>query len=158
MPKGSSHIRFHYQRPISIPRKADLKAVVAQIGRNFGKASFELNYIFCTDEYLLEINEEFLKHEDFTDIITFNLGEGPKNVLGEIYISVDRVRENAAIFRTRFHEELARVVFHGAFHLSGLKDKSKRDQKELRAAEEKYLRVYKKRVFYVKQKRKTSFT
>jgi len=131
---------------------------VAQIGRSFGKRSFDVNYVFCTDEYLLEINEEFLKHRDFTDIITFDLGENSTNVLGEIYISVDRVKENAAFFEVPFHLELARVVFHGALHLCGLKDKSKREVKEMRAAEEKYLSAYRKRLFHVKQKRKTSFT
>jgi len=158
MPRRLSHIRFRYQRPVSFTGKAQLKEVVALMGKNYGKAIFDLTYVFCTDEFLLDINERFLNHHDLTDIITFNLSEDPSMVQGEIYISADRVRENADLFRVPVYEEVARVVFHGALHLCGLKDKSRKDIAQMRDAEEMYLRKFKTRLFHVKQKRKKSFT
>ena len=77
----------------------------------------------CSDEYLLEINQAYLKHDDLTDIITFDLSDSPGVIKGEIYISVERVLDNALLFNTSFRDELARVVFHGALHLCGYKDK-----------------------------------
>ncbi len=100
-----------------------------------------LAYIFCSDEYITEINTNFLKHDYTTDIITFNMGD--KNAIeGEIYISVETVRENASLFNTGFSEELHRVIFHGALHLCGYKDKSKKDAVLMRQMEDKYLDLY----------------
>lgn len=101
-----------------------------------------LQYIFCTDEYLLAINQQFLNHDTFTDIITFDLSEEPETVLGEIYISTDRVAENAAQFNTSYEQELHRVIFHGALHLCGFKDKTKADQEKMRAMENRCLEEY----------------
>ena len=99
-----------------------------------------LDYIFCSDEYLLEINQKFLQHDDLTDIITFNLAETKGEVVGEIYISVERVRDNALLFNVDFEEELRRVVFHGALHLCGYNDKTRKEQQEMRKKEDFYLR------------------
>lgn len=95
-----------------------------------------LNYIFCTDEHLLQINKQFLDHDTFTDIITFDLSEGENDLTGEIYISVERVQENAAKFSTTYEQELHRVIFHGALHLCGFKDKKEADKKEMRRQED----------------------
>jgi probable rRNA maturation factor len=104
-----------------------------------------LDYVFCSDEYLLNINQEFLKHDYYTDIITFDLS-GAKEVRSEIYVSTDRVRENAVSNSTFFKEELIRVLFHGALHLCGYKDKKKEEISLMRRKENYYLAY-----FHVKQ-------
>jgi rRNA maturation RNase YbeY len=100
------------------------------------QARVSLTYIFCSDQQLHRINVQFLQHDDYTDIITFDLSEKESEVIGEIYISVERVAENAAKFKTTYDRELHRVIFHGALHLCGLRDKKPTEQKEMRAAEE----------------------
>lgn len=101
-----------------------------------------LTYIFCSDEYLLEINRSHLKHNYYTDIITFDLSETPEAITGEIYISTDRVRDNAETLCVTLKEELHRVIFHGALHLCGYKDKTPKDAKAMRAAEDRSLHAY----------------
>jgi rRNA maturation RNase YbeY len=101
-----------------------------------------VDFIFCSDEYLLKINREYLKHDDFTDIITFDLSEREGRLVSEIYISVERVRENAAHFGVGFEKELHRVMFHGLLHLCGYKDKSVEEVKVMRGKEEEYLQQY----------------
>jgi probable rRNA maturation factor len=101
-----------------------------------------LDYIFCSDAYLLELNKAYLKHDTYTDIITFPLSIPPAPVISDIYISVDRVKENASALRTTFNQELHRVIFHGALHLCGYIDKSKSDQKLMREKEDSYLNSY----------------
>ena len=101
-----------------------------------------LSYIFCSDDYLLAINEEYLQHDYYTDIITFSLSEPGLPVQGEIYISIDRVKDNARQLGTTIIEELHRVIFHGALHLCGYKDKSNKEVSAMRAAESKHLHLY----------------
>ena len=101
-------------------------------------------YIFCSDDALLEINQQFLNHDTYTDIITFDLSENDNELTGEIYISKDRVTENAEKFKTAYADELHRVIFHGALHLCGFKDKSKADSTEMRRQEDKCLKQYSK--------------
>lgn len=102
--------------------------------------SCEIYYLFCSDPYLLKLNKEFLKHDTYTDIITFDLSEKKSNMIqSEIYISVDRVKENAHTLGVSYQEELLRVVFHGALHLCGFKDKTEKDKKEMRRMEEECL-------------------
>jgi rRNA maturation RNase YbeY len=91
------------------------------------------------------MNKRFLNHDYYTDIITFDMGEGSTSKLtGEVYISVDRVQDNASRLEVTFNEELLRVIFHGVLHLCGYKDKTKSQEKEMRATEDKYLRLYSK--------------
>jgi rRNA maturation RNase YbeY len=101
-----------------------------------GIKKVQLSYIFCSDTHLHGINLQFLQHDDFTDIITFDLREQSDELVGEIYISVERVAENARTFETTYDRELHRVIFHGALHLCGLGDKSPTEQKTMRAAED----------------------
>lgn len=96
----------------------------------------QLTYIFCTDEALLEMNNQFLGHDTFTDILTFDLSETEQEVNAEIYISTERVAENAQDFNTTYDRELHRVIFHGALHLCGFKDKTEAEAATMRAAEE----------------------
>ena len=98
-----------------------------------------LNYIFCSDSYLLKINREYLGHDTLTDIITFDNSESDEIVEGDVYISVQRVRENAAEFKVAFAKELARVMVHGLLHLLGYKDKSAHQKRMMRKKESSYL-------------------
>jgi len=125
-----------------LPNRTELKTFIRGIFKREGKKMEGLLYIFCDDRYLLDINKRYLKHEDFTDIISFDLSSDPTLIHGEIYISVERVRENAAKLGVSFKEELHRVVFHGALHLCGYKDKLKSDQVIMREMEDRYLGLY----------------
>lgn len=98
----------------------------------------EISVILCSDKYLLEINIEYLKHNYYTDIITFNYVEG-KVISGDLFISVDRVKENSREFNTDFIKELYRVIFHGILHLIGYNDKTEEEQKLMREKEDLYL-------------------
>jgi probable rRNA maturation factor len=100
----------------------------------------ELSFVFCSDERLLAMNRQFLQHNYYTDIITFNNSEGAV-LSGEMVISVDRVRDNARTLGARFEDELHRVMAHGTLHLSGLKDGTKREQAAMRAAENRWLEM-----------------
>jgi len=99
----------------------------------------ELNYIFCSDEYLLQINQQYLNHDTLTDIVTFDNSEIPGNITGDIFISIERVRENASKFNVSERDELHRVVIHGALHLLGYTDKSKTDKAKMTEKEDFYL-------------------
>ena len=108
-----------------------------------GKEVESLQYIFCSDEHLLQMNRDFLQHDYYTDIITFDLSPAKNDpTSGELYISVDRVKDNAINFDSSFERELHRVVFHGVLHLIGYKDKSEKDQKLMRKKEDQYLNIY----------------
>lgn len=98
-----------------------------------------LNYIFCSDEYLKEINAQYLGHNTYTDIVTFNYNPSKGELEGEIYISVDRVRDNAKTFKSDFQSEMHRVIIHGVLHLIGFNDKSKREKAVMREKEDTYL-------------------
>jgi rRNA maturation RNase YbeY len=98
-----------------------------------------LNYIFCSDDYLLEINKEYLKHNSYTDIITFDTSEETGTINGDIFISIERVIENSSCMEMPFYEELSRVMIHGVLHLIGYKDKSGQEKKAMRKREDTYL-------------------
>ncbi len=102
----------------------------------------ELNYIFLNDDALLKINKEYLNHDTYTDIITFDNSEEKKSIEGDIFISVDRIRENALMFRVSFETEMIRVMAHGLLHLCGYLDKKKKDIKNMREKENYYLEQY----------------
>lgn len=136
-------IRFHYLiDSFFFPERTRLKNFIFQRLHEEGKRVEAINYIFCTDEYLLNLNREHLQHNTYTDIITFDLSDKGAPLLSDIYISVDRVRENARSFSTSFISEFHRVIFHGALHLVGYKDKSKAESILMRRMEEKWLTAY----------------
>jgi rRNA maturation RNase YbeY len=135
-------VDFHFLEPASLKDRQILKAFLRSLFKKEGTKLDSLRYIFCSDKYLLEINRQYLNHDDYTDIITFNLSDSPVPVNGEIYISVDRVKDNARQFNTSFRQELHRVIFHGALHLCGYKDKSSKDEKLMREKENQYLALY----------------
>jgi probable rRNA maturation factor len=108
------------------------------------KRKCHLQYVFVNDEQLLQMNQQFLAHDTFTDIITFDLSEEPNTILGEIYISTERVADNAQKFKVDYFTELHRVIFHGALHLCGYKDKSRKDKEEMRCMEDLWLKGWEK--------------
>ena len=139
---SKSKVCFFFQgvKP-SLTNRTELKRYIQSIFKKEGKKLGFINYIFCTDKALLEINRQFLSHDFYTDIITFNLSES-KIIQAEIYISTDRVKENALQLGVSFKSELHRVVFHGVLHLCGYKDKSKEQKVEMRGKEEFYIKHY----------------
>ena len=139
---GDDKIRFHSQiKHLRLPNRNQLKRFLDSIFRLEGKKLKSLNYIFCSDKELLKINIDFLNHNYFTDIITFDLSE-KDGIVGEIYISMERVRENAQELKVPVIEELHRVIFHGALHLCGFRDKTKADKLEMTRKEDEYLYRY----------------
>lgn len=138
-------ICFNYAdiKPFSLNGKKVLKKFVTEIFTNEGQLLNRLDYVFCTDTYLLEINKEFLQHDFFTDIISFDLSKG-EVIRGELYISIDRIKENAITNACTFKNELLRVMFHGALHLCGYNDKKKSEITIMKRKEDYYLQLYAK--------------
>jgi rRNA maturation RNase YbeY len=135
-------IRFHFLLPCILLNRGGLKKFILSIFKKENKIIKELNIIFCSDEYLLSLNRQFLHHDFYTDILSFRLSDANQPLIAEIYISVDRVRENAKAGRFGFKEELHRVIFHGVLHFCGYKDKLNKDIKTMRLKEDKYLAAY----------------
>ena len=132
-------ISFHteeltFQLPEKLKHKQWLKTVAAAEGKKIG----ELNYVFCTDEYLLKINQDYLQHDTLTDIVTFDNSESANLIEGDIFISYERVVENGAKLNTA-DSELQRVMVHGLLHLCGYKDKAKADKSLMTEKEDYYL-------------------
>jgi probable rRNA maturation factor len=140
--KQSPLVQFHFLQPASFTNRTLVKDVVRDLFKKEKRKLASITYVFCSDEYLLQMNRQYLDHNYYTDIITFDLSEDNTQVSGEVYISIDRVRENAGVFKTTFQKELLRVIFHGALHLCGFKDKTEKEQGIMRKAEEKYLQHY----------------
>ncbi len=141
MPSSSKVCFFFETRGFSLEKRNVLKARVETLFRKEGKALESLNYIFCTDQRLLEINRQYLRHDYYTDIISFDLSAGPATI-GEIYISIDRVRDNASNLGISFKAELHRVIFHGALHLCGYGDKKRGEVEVMRKREDYWLSRY----------------
>ena len=116
-----------------------LKSFLMTIFTKEGKKFKSLSYIFCTDQFLLKLNQQYLNHDTFTDILTFALSNSPLPIVAEIYISVDRVKENARDLKIDFLTELKRVMIHGILHLCGYEDYTKADKKIMREKEDHYL-------------------
>lgn len=138
-----SKVHFHFlQKGFSLANRPVLKKAVESLFKQQKMALGSLNYIFCSDAYLHSVNLQFLKHDFYTDILTFDLSEPGRPIIGEVYISVDRVRDNAATFDSSFKQELHRVIFHGALHLCGFDDKSTKKAQIMRKMEDKCLKLY----------------
>ena len=143
MDNKSDVVKFNFLLPnVQLKNRTFLKAFVVKLFKEEGFELDTVNYIFCSDEYLLDINKQYLNHDTYTDIVTFSLAEPGQPIVSDIFISVDRVADNAQQFGKSFVNELHRVVFHGALHLCGYKDKSKKDAVLMRAKEDYYLNQY----------------
>lgn len=138
----SPSIRFHFLKKVEVRDRGRLKASIAKIFKAERRKVGEVQYIFCSDKYLLDINHRFLGHDYYTDIITFPLSSDTQPIVAEVYISVDRVRENAIKFQNSLRNELTRVIFHGALHLCGYRDKTAAEQAKMRALEDQYLHAH----------------
>ena len=136
-------IYFHFlSKQFFFPNRAQLKKFLLSVFQQENKNIELINYIFCTDEYLLDLNKQYLHHKSYTDIITFPLSTSGEPILSDIFISTDRVKENARIFHATFKHELHRVIIHGALHLCDYKDKNKYQAQQMRQKEEYYLKKY----------------
>ncbi|HEY4966070.1 MAG TPA: rRNA maturation RNase YbeY, partial [Puia sp.] len=119
-----------------------LKAFILSIFRKERNPLETINIIFCNDKFLLTLNQQFLHHDYYTDIISFPLSGRGRPLVAEIYISIDRVKDNAKNLESSFREELHRVIFHGILHFCGYQDKSQREIKRMREAEDRCLASY----------------
>ncbi len=133
-------IQFFYENlPESVA--TDYKAWLEDIILSEGKKLGEISYIFCDDEYLLKVNQDYLQHDYYTDIITFDYVKG-RTISGEIFVSLQRISDNASTLSREYEEELRRVLAHGVLHLSGYKDKTETEEQEMRRKEDFYLARY----------------
>lgn len=142
MNKPNSIIQFHFQAICSLPKRSVLKAFIIAVFKKEKQPLHSVSIIFCNDPYLLSLNRQFLNHDFYTDILSFPLSPKGDPLTGEIYISVDRIRENAKTLEIPVTKELHRVIFHGILHFCGYKDKSQKEIKEMRAKEELLLKAY----------------
>lgn len=141
MPLSPIHFQKEDGLNFSFKRKEAIGKWIKTIVRKEGKKCGQLLYFFCSDDYLLNINRNFLKHDTYTDIVTFDYSE-PGSISGEIYISIERVKENAAKFKEPFDKELLRTIIHGVLHLCGYKDKTPVAKKQMRAKENEALKLF----------------
>lgn len=136
---------FTEDTTFQITQKRSLSSWIKQAILEEGYQLELLNFIFCSDNYLLSINKQYLDHDYFTDIITFGQSEDPSTIEGDIFISIDRVKENADIFNTQFSQELFRVMIHGVLHLCGYADHSSQEKEQMRNKETYYLNILAKK-------------
>jgi rRNA maturation RNase YbeY len=121
---------------VSMPkiRKRDTTAWIRRVAATYGRKIGEVGYLFCDDEKILEVNREYLQHDYYTDIITFDYNEG-KQINGDLVISLDTVKSNAQLFNKPYEEEIYRVIIHGILHLCGINDKGPGEREIMEAAE-----------------------
>jgi len=134
-------INFNYESEFKLTNEANFSNWISQVITSESYVLGEINYIFCDDEYLHKINLEFLNHDTLTDIITFD-NTVSKTIYSDIFISIERVIDNAKDFKVSFEEELKRVVIHGVLHLCGYKDKSKTDAALMRQKEDEKINMF----------------
>ena len=127
---------------LPVIKKREISKWIKTVALKYGKTTDEISYIFCDDEKILEINKEYLKHDYYTDIITFDYSEGEK-ISGDIFISIDTVKSNSQMYTTDYQDDLYRVIIHGVLHLCGLDDSSEADQTIMREAEDNALKLLK---------------
>lgn len=134
-------INFNYESEFKLENEEAIENWLSAVILSEGKKEGEINYIFCDDEYLHKINLEYLNHDDHTDIISFDYTMG-NEISGDIFISVERVQDNAVDFKVAFEEELRRVIVHGVLHYCGYKDKGEKDEQLMRSKENEKLSLF----------------
>lgn len=134
-------INFNYETDFELDNETALADWLSQVIISENKKEGEINYIFCDDEYLHKINMEYLNHDTLTDIISFDYSVG-NELHGDIFVSIERVRDNAQDFEVSFEEELKRVLVHGVLHYCGYKDKSEADELLMRTKEEEKIALF----------------
>jgi len=131
-------IKFNYQKKYVLKNTKEIKNWISHTIFNLKKEVGDINYVFCDNEFITDINKKFLNHDYPTDIITFDYSD-TKIINGEIYLSIEQIKENHKTYNTNLTDELHRVIIHGVLHLLGYKDKTKTEQLEMRAQEDYYL-------------------
>lgn len=134
-------ISFNYEIEFELDNETQLSDWLSKVIISENKKEGDINYIFCDDEYLLQINQQYLDHDTLTDIISFDYSVG-NELHGDIFISVERVRENAQDFSVTFDEELLRVLVHGVLHYCGYKDKTETDEQIMRSKENEKIKMF----------------
>lgn len=134
-------IVFNYETDFQLDNEEIYQNWLAEVIESENKEEGEINYIFCDDDYLYEINVQYLEHETLTDIISFDYTLG-NLISGDIFISIERVKDNAQDFGVSFEEELKRVMVHGILHYCGYKDKTEADEKLMRTKEEEKMKMF----------------
>lgn len=138
-------ISFNYETEFELPNENEIEKWLSEVIVSESKKEGDINYIFCDDEYLHEINVKYLDHDTLTDIISFDYSVG-NELHGDIFVSIERVADNAKDFNVSFDEELKRVLAHGILHFAGYKDKSEADELKMRSKEDEKIAM-----FHVKQ-------
>ena len=133
---------FSHDLPTSLKNTTNLKHFIESIFKKEMQRLDSINYIFCSDQVILEINKKYLNHDFYTDVITFDLSPNNKAIAAEVYISIERIRDNAKQLRLSIKSELHRVLFHAALHLCGYNDKKKKDKEVMRKRENDLLTKY----------------
>jgi probable rRNA maturation factor len=139
---GSTIFFNNADKSTSLRSRTELKVFINKQCLKEGVHIETLQYVFCSDKFLLDINKRYLNHNFYTDIISFDLSDQKGQLIGDVYISIDRVKENAKTEGNLYTHELLRVIFHGALHFCGYKDKKPADAKLMRSMEDKWLKAY----------------
>ncbi len=134
-------IDFNYEIEFELENEEAIRSWISNVIKSEDKKEGEINYIFCDDDYLYKINVEHLGHDTLTDIISFDYTVG-NEINGDIFVSVERVKENAVDFNVSFEEEMRRVLVHGVLHYCGYKDKSEADELLMRSKEDEKLAMF----------------
>jgi len=134
-------IEFNYETEFTLENEGAISNWISDVIKSENKKVGEINYIFCDDEYLLQINQEHLQHDFYTDIISFDYTVG-NEINGDVFVSVERVKDNAVDFNVSFEEELKRVLVHGVLHYCGYKDKSEADVLLMRSKEDEKIAMF----------------
>jgi probable rRNA maturation factor len=134
-------ISFNYETDFELENEELFSNWISSVISSESKKEGDINYIFCDDDYLLKINQEYLNHDTLTDIISFDYSVG-NELHGDIFISIERVRENAVDFKVDFENELKRVMVHGVLHYCGYKDKTEEDVRIMRSKEEEKIEMF----------------
>jgi len=132
-------ISFNYETDFELSNETEISSWISSVITSENCREGEINYIFCNDDYLHEINVKYLNHDTLTDIISFDYSVG-KELHGDVYISIERVTDNAKDFKVKFNDELKRVMVHGVLHYCGYKDKSDDDKSVMRSKEDLYIK------------------
>lgn len=134
-------ISFNYELEFQLENEEQYSSWISNVISSENKKEGDINYIFCDDEYILEINKQYLNHDYYTDIISFDYSVG-NELHGDIFVSIERVRENATEFEVTFDEELKRVLAHGVLHYCGYKDKTEEEELLMRSKEDEKIKMF----------------
>jgi probable rRNA maturation factor len=134
-------ISFNYENDFELSNEEQFSNWISRVIASEEKKEGEISYIFCDDDYLLNLNEQYLNHDTLTDIISFDYSMG-NEIHGDIFISTERVKDNAADFKVSFEEELKRVMAHGVLHYCGYKDKTEEDEALMRSKEDEKIKMF----------------